>query len=744
MSNLLSLKKDEDVTLKEQNRSLLSKIKELKNAAAQQRQYLLMLTDKQDKFNKALSTLNTHWNLLDFDLKTVLATLDSDSPPPPIPSFNKINSAGKDGPPNNILEIFHQNGQLSGTVDTVLHNRCDSTCRILEQVLQLIEQRRTSCLNVREELLRLSQEGSSTRLEVVLELISVENKRMRSEIEGNAKLIEFFSQEKQRATKRLSILRDTDHEAMQKELRKHLDDLIYEIDMKNKKLDGLAMELQSDKFGDPRSNIQSSLNEPQVVVELREVLERNKRRQEEINQLREERNQVINHFTKLHSEILCPADEKVLKSRPFMVIHQRWHSAVVETEICRAQIERLTADLNSRTSVSKVEYERIKMSDNSRIKVLEKHIEELNRAVNSIRVERDHLSAVYLQKEERIAGIPLVGELKGLLSSQQLQLKKLKADNSQLQTLCNSKNDTHIHDTDLPTATGDGDENDPQYVESLLRIHKQLKAKLSQAQQAAQGLKRELETKKMETEYLSEEIEFLAKAYDEIQDQTTRLKESIAENDESNTQLMTERIQAKKMEAALKEEKRILAEKLSKLEETCHTQGEFVRAEESRVKILQEQVKKANEEIRLALHNVENQKRANREAATAQHEMKSKIEELQQACVELKKKQEEATARQETETARAGRVEEEHNTLKRKLEKLSAKTTNHALEEEIKACKQAVQCTVCRERTKNTVIAKCFHVFCRQCIQRCLDSKQKKCPTCSKSFGENDIHSIFW
>ena len=39
-----------------------------------------------------------------------------------------------------------------------------------------------------------------------------------------------------------------------------------------------------------------------------------------------------------------------------------------------------------------------------------------------------------------------------------------------------------------------------------------------------------------------------------------------------------------------------------------------------------------------------------------------------------------------------------------------------------------LRCSVCRERFKEVCINRCFHLFCRECIDNSLKSRQRKCP----------------
>ncbi|KAJ1517221.1 E3 ubiquitin-protein ligase bre1 [Coelomomyces lativittatus] len=57
--------------------------------------------------------------------------------------------------------------------------------------------------------------------------------------------------------------------------------------------------------------------------------------------------------------------------------------------------------------------------------------------------------------------------------------------------------------------------------------------------------------------------------------------------------------------------------------------------------------------------------------------------------------------------------------------------------------RQALMCSACQIRFKDTCILRCMHTFCRTCIQARLDKRQRKCPTCAESFGANDVKTIY-
>lgn len=45
--------------------------------------------------------------------------------------------------------------------------------------------------------------------------------------------------------------------------------------------------------------------------------------------------------------------------------------------------------------------------------------------------------------------------------------------------------------------------------------------------------------------------------------------------------------------------------------------------------------------------------------------------------------------------------------------------------------------------SQDTVITKCYHVFCEDCVRTQIKTRQRKCPQCTVAFGDNDYQRIF-
>lgn len=55
-----------------------------------------------------------------------------------------------------------------------------------------------------------------------------------------------------------------------------------------------------------------------------------------------------------------------------------------------------------------------------------------------------------------------------------------------------------------------------------------------------------------------------------------------------------------------------------------------------------------------------------------------------------------------------------------------------------------LRCSVCKDRFKSATIKKCFHLFCRECIDENIRSRLRKCPACGEKFGQDDVANIYF
>lgn len=79
----------------------------------------------------------------------------------------------------------------------------------------------------------------------------------------------------------------------------------------------------------------------------------------------------------------------------------------------------------------------------------------------------------------------------------------------------------------------------------------------------------------------------------------------------------------------------------------------------------------------------------------------------------------------------------------RKLAKFNAGITDMDSETELQYLKKRYRCTVCDERERSVIITRCYHLFCRECIETNIAKRNRKCPQCNKNFDKEDVHTFY-
>ena len=51
---------------------------------------------------------------------------------------------------------------------------------------------------------------------------------------------------------------------------------------------------------------------------------------------------------------------------------------------------------------------------------------------------------------------------------------------------------------------------------------------------------------------------------------------------------------------------------------------------------------------------------------------------------------------------------------------------------------------VCNDRKREVCITKCYHLFCRRCIEINLETRHRKCPACGLAFGQADVATVYF
>ncbi|KAK9890641.1 hypothetical protein WA026_012001 [Henosepilachna vigintioctopunctata] len=251
-----------------------------------------------------------------------------------------------------------------------------------------------------------------------------------------------------------------------------------------------------------------------------------------------------------------------------------------------------------------------------------------------------------------------------------------------------------------------------------------------------------------EEEALLNEMEVTGQAFEDMQEQNSRLIQQLREKDDANFKLMSERIKSNQLHKLAREEKDVLKEQVQTLTTQVDAANIVVRKLEEKERILQNTLATVEKELALRQQAMEMHKRKAIESAQSAADLKLHLEKYHSQMKEAQQVVAEKTSSLEAEAYKTKRLQEEIAQLKRKAERMkkmeiSGTTLDEVMMEEIREYKETLTCPSCKVKRKDAVLSKCFHVFCYDCLKTRYETRQRKCPKCNCAFGANDYHRLY-
>ncbi|XP_071945809.1 E3 ubiquitin-protein ligase BRE1A-like isoform X2 [Antedon mediterranea] len=260
-------------------------------------------------------------------------------------------------------------------------------------------------------------------------------------------------------------------------------------------------------------------------------------------------------------------------------------------------------------------------------------------------------------------------------------------------------------------------------------------------------LQRKLADRKQEEEALLSEMDVTGQAFEDMQEQNTRLLQQLREKDDANFKLMSERIKSNQIHKLLREEKDVLADQVNTLQSQVDAQNQVVRKLEEKERILQTTLGSIEKELTLRQNASEMNRKKAMENSQSTADLKLQYEKMSKQVTDLQKLVKENSSAVEQENHKFRRSQEEIVGLKRKVERYKrielTSSADEVLMEEIRTYKDLLTCPCCKKGRKNVILSKCYHVFCFDCIKTRYETRQRKCPKCNAGFGANDYHRIW-
>jgi len=271
--------------------------------------------------------------------------------------------------------------------------------------------------------------------------------------------------------------------------------------------------------------------------------------------------------------------------------------------------------------------------------------------------------------------------------------------------------------------------------------------RIKQLEDQVETLRKQVANHKQEEETLLSDMEVTGQAFEDMQEQNSRLIQQLREKDDANFKLMSERIKSNQIARLAREEKEMYIQQVATLTTQVEAQNQVVRKLEEKEHLLQSSLATVEKELQLRQQAMEMHKRKAIETAQSAADLKLHLEKYHSQIKEVQQTVAEKTSALEAEAFKTKRNHEETAILKRKVERLKkiemASDMDEILKEEIREYKETLTCPSCKVKRKDAILTKCFHVFCYDCLRTRYETRQRKCPKCNAAFGASDYHRIY-
>jgi len=271
--------------------------------------------------------------------------------------------------------------------------------------------------------------------------------------------------------------------------------------------------------------------------------------------------------------------------------------------------------------------------------------------------------------------------------------------------------------------------------------------KMRSFQDVIRNLEKNLETRKQEEAALLNEIEVTGQAFEDMQEQNSRLLSQLREKDDAHIKLMVERVKLQQAQKVMSDEKNIVLQQVNALQEQLEAQVLMNQKYEETVALLRNSILILEKQSSTMHQTLEAHKRKTIESAQTSADAKLHLDRYHAQLKEVQELVADKSEALERQNFKNRRLQEEVKMLNRKVERMRkldmASNKDEVLLEEIREYKEILRCPACKNKQRDAVLSKCFHVFCYECLKSRYDSRQRKCPKCNTAFGQSDMHKIW-
>lgn len=247
-------------------------------------------------------------------------------------------------------------------------------------------------------------------------------------------------------------------------------------------------------------------------------------------------------------------------------------------------------------------------------------------------------------------------------------------------------------------------------------------------------LKEQLLAQKEECDLYLKELDNSAISYNEILNKNTALTQKIISLEEQNSNFVHERIKMKFQINSKDSDLDLMRQKLEKMNETLKSSENSLENVKFQLHSKEDLYLKQSDELRNIYYLFEKKCKKIQEIEQLYGDLKYNYEKMNGLFIEIQNKNTDTDRKLLLEIAKTKNLTIENEILKKKTE------TKIGGDEDYK---KMVTCGVCHTKQKDTIITRCYHTFCKECVAETLRVRNRKCPSCGLKFGDNDVHNFF-
>ncbi|KTW28877.1 hypothetical protein T552_01506 [Pneumocystis carinii B80] len=471
---------------------------------------------------------------------------------------------------------------------------------------------------------------------------------------------------------------------------------------------GMEENISKEEEEEEKEEEEKKKKDNEIRIKEMEVI--NEKRLLEINKLNQEKKELREELMEIQLKLKNPTEEEIVNSEVYYNLRNKY-------ELCAAKI-----------------------------KEIEPGYERINKEIEKLRSERIEFKEEILNEQEKV-----INDMKEQLSKVEQDLARVRTVRDELLSQLNVKKATELENSTVKKELMELLETRNTRIsaleEQVERLNKQMEEKYEiekdiKSEKSKEELLKQNERLEKQNKSLSSELLTLEHAFNKAHHQSSlKINEIIAKEDKFY------RLNADKAKADQKYFDAMKAkDKLTIENKTLKQQNS--KAGDIIIK-LQEAEKITMQKLIILEKQIAILRPANESLISKVHELQLKIEEkdhnikkIGQQISMLKQRLIEQENITSTETNSKRIAEEKVEKLKIQIQRNKNQNTVNGDIDELKIYKSMAKCSVCETKWKNTAISLCGHIFCKECINKRIETRQRRCPSCNRGFGIGDILQV--